>query len=109
MNPPHTAARLARLKKTLMRKHCAMVAMVKASMKTKITDGSEYSRTLPDCVKEECFGDEETHTWLKHVFPHMHSRTQMHAHTHTQTHTTHIYAHAQTTLPDCMKEEMSRK
>lgn len=78
MNPPHTAARLARLKKTLMRKHCAMVAMVKASMKTKITNGSEYSRTLPDCMKEERLGDEET-TYMAQA------RTYTHAQSHTNT------------------------
>lgn len=47
MRPPQAAARFARLKNTLMKKHCMMVATQKTSRKTKITDGSLYLRTLP--------------------------------------------------------------
>ena len=47
MKPPHTAARLALLKNTEMRKHRLMVDMVNAIMNTNTTLGSVYSRILP--------------------------------------------------------------
>lgn len=40
MMPLQAAARLALLKKTLMRKHCMMVATVKVSRKKKTRTGS---------------------------------------------------------------------
>lgn len=47
MSPPQAAARFAREKKTLMKKHCMTVARQNTSRNTKITDGSLYLRTFP--------------------------------------------------------------
>ena len=48
MNPPHAAARLARLKKVDIRKLLHIVAMQKHNMKMKTMTGFDFSRTFPN-------------------------------------------------------------